>query len=153
MRKHFRQCSDAGFFRLASMMPKVRASATLKPPGDLRQPVLDIFAIGEVERRARGKLFENRPQVDLFARLLEFLDMFLKAVGNRQIERPHEDPAIRLGGRFAPQQEIVQLMINEVAVALEVLLVDIRASDGLEEPLEFRDAYDVGWSTTFSIAR
>jgi hypothetical protein len=69
------------------MMPKVRASAALKPPGDLRQPVLDIFAIG-VERRARGKLFENRPQVDLFARLLEFLDMFLKAVGNRQIERP-----------------------------------------------------------------
>jgi hypothetical protein len=31
LRKHFRKCSDAEFFRLASMMPKVRASATLKP--------------------------------------------------------------------------------------------------------------------------
>jgi hypothetical protein len=42
-------------------------------------------------------------------------------------------------------------MINEVAVALEVLLVDSRVSDGLEEPLEFRDAYDVAGRRLFRL--
>jgi hypothetical protein len=36
-------------------------------------------------------------------------------------------------------------VIDEAAVALEILLVDVEARHGSEKPLEPRHAHDVGW--------
>src|SRR3979411_3205897 len=71
-------------------------------------------------------MFENRPQFDLLVDILEFMDAFLQALGDRQVGRLDENPAICLRGVFSPKQEVVNLPIDEVAVALEVLLVDIK---------------------------
>ena len=50
-----------------------------------RQVILDIFFINQAQRRTRGELIENRPQFDLLVDVLEFLDAFLQALGDRQI--------------------------------------------------------------------
>jgi len=71
------------------------------------------------------------------------VDAFLQALGDRQVERLDDEPAICLRGGFGPKQEVVDLLIDEVAVALEVLLVDIEPGRDPEESLEFRHAHDV----------
>ena len=55
---------------------------------DLRQVILDILAVSDVKKRPRRKVVEDRPQLDLFVQLLEFMDTFLHAFGDRQVERP-----------------------------------------------------------------
>jgi hypothetical protein len=59
MRKHFCQCSVAGFFRLPPMILKARERQA-QPAHDLRQLTFGIFVISEVERRPCGELIENR---------------------------------------------------------------------------------------------
>ena len=48
-----------------------------------------------------------------------------------------------LGRGLPAQQEIVDLPVDELAVALEVRLVDVQACGEAEEALEFRDAHHV----------
>ena len=52
---------------------------------DQRQLVLDIFAIGERQRRLYRDMFENRPQFDLFVEIFEFVDALLQALGDRKV--------------------------------------------------------------------
>jgi hypothetical protein len=39
-------------------------------------------------------MVENRPQLDLFVDILEFVDALLQAPGDRQVERLDDNPAI-----------------------------------------------------------
>jgi hypothetical protein len=108
-----------------------------------RQVILDIFFINQAQRRTRGELIENRPQFDLLVDVLEFLDAFLQALCDRQIDWLYDSPAVCFRGGFSANQEVVNLLIDEIAVALEVLLVDIKPGRDPEESLEFRHAHDM----------
>src|ERR1700733_14696532 len=98
--------------------------------------MLDIFAVSEVQRRPRGEVVENRPQIDLFVELLEFVDVFLEPLGDWHVERLDDDAAICLRGGLGPKQQVVNLPIDELAVALEVLLIDFETGREPEEALE-----------------
>ena len=102
----------------------------------LGKTALGILAISEVERRPCGELIEDRLQLDLLVDLIEFVDGSLQAFGDRQIERLDDRPAICLRGGLGPKQEVVDLLIDEVAVALEVLLINIEPGRDPEESLE-----------------
>jgi hypothetical protein len=56
------------------------------------------------------------------------VDTLLQPLGDWQVERVDDVAAVRLGRCFAPDQEIVDLPDHEVAVAFQVLLVDVQAS-------------------------
>ncbi len=58
---------------------------------DVRQATLDILSVSKVDRRARGELVEDRPQLDLFVEPLELID----ASGRRRITTPYDN---RTGG-------------------------------------------------------
>jgi hypothetical protein len=107
--------------------------------------ILDIFVINQAQRRTRGELIENRPQFDLLVDVLEFLDAFLQALCDRQIDWLYDSPAVCFRGGFSANQEVVNLLIDEIAVALEVLLVDIEPGRDPEESLEFLHAPRRSW--------
>jgi hypothetical protein len=51
------------------------------------------------------------------------------------------------------KQEVVNLLIDEIGVALEVLLVDVEPGGNPEESLEFRHAYNVAGGALVPIRR
>jgi hypothetical protein len=61
----------------------------------------------------------------------------LQTLGDRQVERLDDNPAVGFRGSFRPKQEVIHLLIDESAVALEVLLVDIEPSRDLENRSNF----------------
>jgi hypothetical protein len=88
-------------------------------------------------------MVKNRPQFDLLVDVFEFVDAFLQPPGDRQVERFDDNPAICLRDGFGLNPEVVNLPIDEVAVALEVLLVDIEPGRDPEESLKFCHAHDM----------
>jgi hypothetical protein len=65
--------------------------------------------------------------------------------GNWEVDRLNKPAAIRLRRGLAAKKQIVDFVIDEVAVALEVFLVDVEARRGSEKPLEPGHAHDMGW--------
>src|ERR1700692_652926 len=93
-------------------------------------------------------MFENRPQLDRLVDVLEFVDALRQALGEGPFERLDHDPPICLRDRFSLKQQVIDLPVDEIAVTLEVLLVDIKPGRDPEESLEFSYAHDVaGWSS------
>ena len=84
-------------------------------------------------------------QLDIFIELFEQVDVLLQPLGNREIDRLNKVAVICLRRGLAANKQIVDFVIDEVAVALEVLFVDVEARRGSEKPLEPRHAHDVGW--------
>src|SRR5258708_7900987 len=75
-----------------------------QPARDLGQAAFGVVAISKVQRRPRSEMVEYRLQFDLLVDLPEFVDAFLQTLGDRQIERLDDDPAICLGRGPAPKQ-------------------------------------------------
>jgi hypothetical protein len=77
----------------------------------------------------------------------------LQALGNRQVERLDRNPAIRLRDRFSPNQQVVELAIDKIAVPLEVLLIDIEPGCYPEESLEFRHDHHMAGGSLVRLRR
>src|SRR3979411_1152562 len=58
--------------------------------GDGRKPGVGLFAVGEVERRGRGDMIQDRPQLDLLVELHEVVNALLQSFGNREIDELDE---------------------------------------------------------------
>lgn len=108
------------------------------------KPPLRGVAVGEIERRPRGEIIQDRLQLDRLVDLSEGMDAFLQPFGNGQIEWLNDVPAICSRGGLSPQKEIVDLVVDELAVALEILLVDVEPCSSPEETLESRHAHNMG---------
>lgn len=96
------------------------------PARDLRKPGRGFLAVSEVERRQRCQMIEDGLELDLLVEPPELMDALLQSLGDRQVERLDGDPIVRLGCGLPAQEQIVDLTVYEVAVALEVGLVDVQ---------------------------
>jgi len=56
----------------------------------------------------------------------------MQSFGDRHIPRLDDVPGVRLRGGLSDQEQVVDLLIDEVAVALEVVLVDVQRRRGTE---------------------
>ena len=93
---------------------------------DLGQAGLGLRAIGEAERRQSGQMLQDGPELELLVELSELVNALLQPLGDRQVERVDDVAAVGLRRRLSADQEVVDLAVEEVAVALEVLLVDVQ---------------------------
>src|SRR5690606_6259760 len=71
----------------------------------------------------------------------EAMDALLQALRDRQVARPDDVAVIGLGCGLGDGQQIVELGVDEVAVPLEVVLVDVQPCGRTEEPLEPGDGH------------
>src|SRR6266702_4421103 len=110
------QCSVWGFWSFGSMMVKVRARAMLSPAGDAGKPALGRLAERRLHRALRGQVLQDGLELDDVA-------------------------PVRPGGGLPHDEQVVELLVDEVAVALEVVLVDVQAGGGAEETLEPGDTH------------
>jgi hypothetical protein len=58
---------------------------------------------------------------------------------NRQVAGLDDGATIRLRGRLSTNKQIIDLAVDEVAVALRVLIIDVEFRRNLEGPLKMRD--------------
>ena len=68
--------------------------------------------------------------------------VFLQPLGDREIRRLDDVAAVFLGGRLPAKEQIVNLVVDEVALALQVFLVDVESRRGAKEALELVDGHD-----------
>jgi len=108
------------------------------------KPRLRGIAVCEIERRPSRKIIQDRLQLDLLVDLSEGMDAFLQPFGNGQIEWLNDVSAIGFRCGLAAQKKIVDLVVDELAVALEILLVDVEPCSSAEETLEPRDTHNMG---------
>jgi hypothetical protein len=73
------------------------------------------------------------------------------ALGDRRIERLDDGAAVRLRRDPAANEEIGRLLADEVAVPLEVALVDVEAGCDAEEALEPGNAHQRHRQVTFGL--
>src|SRR6266516_1243698 len=88
MRKARSQCWLEGFIRSGSMILKVRASATLRPPAMAGSRA----SVASPRARSRGgratQVVQERLQLDLLVDLSEVVDALLQALGHRHPSAP-----------------------------------------------------------------
>src|SRR5262249_47465478 len=102
---------------------------------------LGSVIVSKIEWGPSGDVIEDRFELDLFIQLREFADALLQAFGDRQIKWPNDIAPVRLGGLFAAHEKIVDLLVDEGAVALEVLLIDVEPGRRPKESLELCHAH------------
>src|ERR1700722_1665711 len=78
-------------------------------------------------------MLEDRPQLDLFVDLLEFVDALLQTLDDGQLERMDHSPAIGLRDGFSANQQVVNFPIDKV----------VEPGRSPEEALEFGHAHDL----------
>ena len=66
-------------------------------------------------------------EADQFIQLAECVNVLLKPWGDRQVVRLNDVPIVCAGDCLATNEEIVDLLVDEVAVAPQILLVDVKA--------------------------
>src|SRR6266568_1239086 len=135
------QCSVWGFWSFGSMMVKVRARAMLSPAGDAGKPALGRLAERRLHRALRGQVLQDGLELDLLVDLTEGMDALLEPFGDRQVLGLDDVAPVRPGGGLPHDEQVVELLVDEVAVALEVVLVDVQAGGGAEETLEPGDTH------------
>jgi hypothetical protein len=123
------------------MILKLRASATLSPPATSGSLPSVSSAKGQVERGPGGEVLEETLELDLLVELPELVDPLVQALGDREIFGLHDVADVRLRRRLPDDDEIVDLVVDEVAVSLEVALVHVESGCRSEEPLELRNAH------------
>jgi len=94
--------------------------------GNLRKPRFGLVAVVQIQWGQRGQVIEDGSKFDRLIDMLEFVDALLQSFGDRQIERLDDVAAVVRGRGLSAKQEIVGLLVDEVAVALEILLVDVQ---------------------------
>jgi len=85
-------------------------------------------AVVQIQWGQRGQVIEDGSKFDRLIDMLEFVDALLQSFGDRQIERLDDVAAVRLRGSPAANEEVIDFLVDEVAVALEVLLIDVEQS-------------------------
>jgi hypothetical protein len=121
--------------------PEAAGQRQAQPAGDAGQLGLGFPAVVELERRVLGQALQDRLQLDVLVDLAEGVDAFLQSLGDRQVARPDDDVVVRLGVRLAALQQIVDLPVEEIVVALEVGVIHIQARRGAEEALELGNVH------------
>jgi hypothetical protein len=116
-----------------------------EPARDIGELCLGFVAVVEADRRPSGEVIEDRPQFDLFIEMLEFVNALLQAFGDRQVEGPYNVAAVCLGNRLAADEQIVDFLVYKVAVAFEVLLVDVEPGRDPKETFEPSRAHYMTW--------
>lgn len=96
--------------------------------GNLRKPRFGLVAVVQIQWGQRGQVIEDGSKFDRLIDMLEFVDALLQSFGDRQIERLDDVAAVRLRGSPAANEEVIDFLVDEVAVALEVLLIDVEQS-------------------------
>ena len=97
---------------------------------------LGFLARDQIERGSGDKMIQDRPQLDGFVDLLEPVDVLLHPFGDREIDRLDEVATICLRDGLATNEKIVDLTVDEIGVALEILFVDVEPRGRSEEALE-----------------
>ena len=110
---------------------------------DSRKLSLGFLAELQIERRSGGETIQDRPQFDGFVDLLESMDALLDPFGDREIDRLNEVATIRLRYGLAATEKIVDLTVDEIGLALEILFVDVEPRCRSEEALESGHAHDM----------
>lgn len=72
--------------------------------------------------------------------LVELVDLLLEAFGDRQVAGMDRVPPVRLRIALGDDQLVVDLLVDEVAVPVEVGPVDVEPGCSAEEALELRDS-------------
>ena len=111
--------------------------------GDGRKPDRGFIAVSEVEGRLRGQMIQDRPELDLLVHLPERVNALLQPFGDREVERLDDVATVCLCRCLAANEQIVYLVVDEIAVTLEVLLVDVEAGRDPEEALEPGHTHDM----------
>lgn len=124
------------------MILKVRASADDSPPTISGSRSVISASIRQAERRQRGELLQDRLQFDLLVELSEAVDALLQPLDDRQVPQLDDVADVRLGMGLPDNQEVVELLIHEGAVAPQVRLVDVQPRRRTEVPLEPRHGHE-----------
>src|SRR5438270_3480598 len=111
------------------------------PTGDLGEPIFGFRTVGQVERRQCRQMIEDRLQLDLLVDVPKLVDTFLQALRDGRIKGLDDDAAVRFRGGLPAEQQIIDLPVHEVAVALQVRLIDVETRNQTEETLEFSDPH------------
>ena len=85
-------------------------------------------------------MLEDRAEPSVLVELLELVDLLLEAFGDRQVAGMDQFPPVRLGIALGDDQLVVDLLVDEVAVPLEVGPVDVEPGCSAKEALELRDS-------------
>ena len=96
-----------------------------EPAHDHGQLILGIFAISRPSGGCMARCSRIGRSSISSSIFSNSLDALLQALGDGQLERLDHSPAICLRDGFSANQQVVNLPIDEIAVALEILLVDI----------------------------
>ena len=75
---------------------------------------LRLFAQCYIERRSRGQILEDWRESDVSIDSTKLMDALLKALGNWQIPRLEYVAVVRLRSGLAPEQQVVQLLVDEL---------------------------------------
>ena len=86
---------------------------------------LGLGADRQMERWPGGDMIQDRLQLDILVECAEGLDALLQTFGDRQVVGLDDVASIRLGSGLSTKQQIVDLLVDEVAVAPQILLVDV----------------------------
>src|SRR5690349_14917125 len=106
--------------------------------GNRWQLGLGLIAIDEVQRWGRGQMCKNARQRNFLIHAFEDLDALLQTFGDCQVEWLDDLAAVCPGDRFSTEEEVMHLAVDELAVSLEVCLVDVESGGGPEEAFELR---------------
>jgi hypothetical protein len=142
IRKACSQWRVWGLVSLGSTMTNVRAKGHAQAPDDLREPRLGRGARGPVQRWEGGEPLQDGAQLDLLVDGPELVDRLLQALGDGEVPGLDDITAVGARIRLPHEEQVVELVTDEVAVALDVVLVHVEARDPAEEPLEPGDAHD-----------
>src|ERR1700730_4708333 len=112
---------------------------------DAREHRLGLLAIGKFERRTLGKAIKDRPQSDRFIQFFESLNTSVQAYGDRQVPGLDDTRTTCLRIFLAALHEMVDLVIDELLIALDVGLIDMKARRRMKETLKSRDRLGARW--------
>src|ERR1700730_2483782 len=86
-------------------------------------------------------MIEDRLQLDLLVNVPKLMDAFLQPLGDRRIKRLDNDAAIRFRCCLPAEEQVIDLPVYKVAIALQTTIIDVETRSQTEQTLEFSDRH------------
>src|ERR1700761_2105370 len=115
-----------------------------QPAEQLWQQLLGVLSERNVARWSPHPLPQQLTDLLCLLQLVEFPHSLLDALGDRKVLRHNHVTPVPLG-RVAPRDSnVVDLLVDELPEATDVVLVDLDACDRTKEPFERRNTRGMG---------